>query len=112
MRVRIYELRPSPNGFVVDEDLLHCIIDIQDGKGSFKFLNTSREKLIRSLFEAPSMSFVVGGQGPDGVHFDAMETHPAWMAEAIEAIVSDELYGHNLGGVIEYDGDRDAPKSS
>lgn len=110
MRVRIYQLRPSPNGFVIDEDRLHCILEIQDGKGTFKFLNTSREKLIRSLFEAPSMSFVAGGQDPDGVHFDAMETRPAWTIAAIEAIVGDQLYGHSLGAVIEYDEDRDATR--
>lgn len=103
MRVKVYELRPGPSGFVVDEDRLYCMIEINNGKGSFRFFDASREKLIRSLFEAPSTRFVAGGQDPDGVHFDAMETHPAWSTAAIEAIVSDELYGHNLGGVIEYD---------
>lgn len=111
MRVKIYELRPSPNGFVIDEDRLHCIITIHEGKGSFKFLNASRETLIRSLFEAPSSRFVAGGKSPDGTYFDAMETHPAWTTEAIEAIVEDELYGHNLGGVIEYDADANREKS-
>ncbi len=32
-----------------------------------------------------------------------METHPAWSAEAIKAIVEGQLYGHNLGATIEYD---------
>jgi hypothetical protein len=103
MRVKVYELQPGPHGFVVDEDRLYCVIEINEGKGNFRFFDTRREELIRSLFEAPSSRFVAGGRGQDGVHFDAMETHPAWTVAAIEAIVGDELYGHNLGGVIEYD---------
>lgn len=101
--VRIHELRPSSSGFVLDEDRLHCIIDIEHGRGRFRFLNASREKLIRSLFDGPSTRLVAGGRSPDGFHFDAMETHPAWSVEAIETIVKDELYGHNLGAIIEYD---------
>lgn len=101
MRVKVYELKPGGGGFVLDRDRLHCIITIEEGKGSFKFLNPSREKLIRELFDGPSFSFVSGGRTPDGAHWDAAETHPAWSAEAIKAIVEDELYGHNLGATIE-----------
>ena len=103
MRVKVYELMPGPAGFVVDKSRLHCVIDVKDGKGSFRFANGSREKLIRSLFEGPSTTFVGGGKTPDGDFFDAVETHPAWSVEAIKAVVEDELYGHNLGATIEYD---------
>lgn len=103
MRVKVYQLQPSGQGFVLDKSRMHCIITIKEGKGSFKFLNPSREKLIRELFDGPSSVFVSGGATPDGVHWDAMETHPAWSVEAIEAIVKEELYGHNLGATIEYE---------
>lgn len=101
MRVKVYELQPGPGGFVLDKDRLHCVIDIKDGRGSFRFLNPSREKLIRSLFDGPSTTFVGGGKTSDGAFFDALETHPAWSVEAIEAIVEDQLYGFNLGATIE-----------
>lgn len=101
MRVKVYQLQPSPDGFVLDKERLHCVIDVEDGKGSFQFLDTSREKLIRSLFDGPSTIFVAGGKTPDGAFFDAVETHPAWSVEAIEAIVDNELYGFNLGATIE-----------
>jgi hypothetical protein len=103
MRVKVYELQPGEGGFVLDRDRLHCVLTIEDGKGSFKFLNSSREKLIRELFDGPSSCFVCGGATPDGMHWDAMETHSAWSVEAIKAIVNDELYGHNLGATIEYE---------
>lgn len=103
MRVKVYELRPGLRGFVLDKHRKHCIIDIREGKGSFPFLDPSREKLMRSLFDEPSRTFVAGGKSPDGVHFDAIETHPACSVEAIEAIVNEELYGFNLGATIEYD---------
>lgn len=103
MRVTIYKLRPSPNGFVLNEDRMQCIIEIHEGKGTFRFLSPSREKLIRSLFEGPSTRFGAGGRSPDGTYFDAMETHPAWSVEAIESIVKHQLYGHSLGATIEYD---------
>ena len=102
MLVKVYSLMPTDKGFVLDKDCLHCIITVKDGKGSFKFKNSSREKLIRELFDGPSSVFVSGGKAPDGTHWDAMESHPAWSIEAIEAIVNDELYGHSLGGTIEY----------
>jgi hypothetical protein len=101
MRVKVYELQPGEGGFVLDLDRLYCVITIEDGKGSFRFLNASREKLIRELFDGPSSSFVSGGTTPDGAHWDALETHPAWSVEAIKAIVEAELYGHNLGATIE-----------
>jgi hypothetical protein len=100
MRVKVYELEPGPEGFVLDQQRMHCIIDINDGKGEFKFRDSSREKLIRSLFDEPYSGFVAGGKSPDGSYFDAMQTHPAW---SVEAIVNEELYGHNLGATIEYD---------
>jgi len=110
MRVKIYSLKPKdgvfrPTGgeWVLDKDLLHCIITIKDGKGDFKFLNASREKLIRDLFNAPSTVFVAGGTSLDGAHWDAIQSHPAWSVEAIEAIVKHELYGCTLGATIEYD---------
>jgi hypothetical protein len=103
MRVKVYELKPGLGGFVLDPQLMHCIIDIEDGKGRFQFFDSSREKLIRSLFDGPSSIFVAGGKTPDGAYFDAMETHPAWSVEAIEAIVKEELYGFNLGATIELD---------
>ncbi len=103
MRVKVYELEPGPEGFVLDLQRMHCIIDIKDGNGKFKFLDSRREKMIRSLFDGPYSGFVAGGQSPDGVYFDAMNTYPAWSVEAIEATVKDELYGHNLGATIEYD---------
>ncbi|MGA2571554.1 MAG: hypothetical protein ABSF23_13625 [Terracidiphilus sp.] len=111
MRVKVYELKPrggwfhKPSGgeFVLDKSRLHCIITIEGGEGSFQFLDPSREKLIRELFDAPSTVFVAGGQSPDGAHWDAVEHHPAWSVEAIEAIVKDELYGHSLGATIEYE---------
>ena len=103
MRLKVYELMPSGDGFVVDKSRLYCVIDVKDGKGTFRFVDASREKLIRSLFDGPSHSFVAGGKTPDGGFFDAMETHPAWSVEAIKAVVEDELYGHNLGATIDYD---------
>jgi hypothetical protein len=103
MRVKVYELEPGPEGFVLDLQRMHCIIDIKDGKGSFRFLDPRREKLIQSLFDEPYSGFVAGGQSSDGVYFDAVQTHPAWSVEAIEAIVNGELYGYNLGATIEYD---------
>jgi hypothetical protein len=103
MRVKIFSLMPSDKGFVLDKNCLHCIITIKDGNGSFKFINSDREKLIRELFDGPSSRFVSGGQAHDGTHWDAMEHHPAWSVEAIEAIVNDVLYGHSLGGTIEYE---------
>ena len=103
MRVTVYELQPGDGGFVLDKSRMHCIIAIKEGKGSFKFLDPSREKLIRELFDGPSSNFVSGGMTPDGAHWDAIETHPAWSVEAIEAIVKKQLYGHNLGATIEYD---------
>ncbi len=103
MRIKAYQLKPGLNGFVWDTQCIHCIIDIKDGKGSFQFLDPSREKLIRSLFNEPSSTFVAAGKSPDGVYFDALETHPAWSFEAVEAIVKEELYGFNLGATIEYD---------
>jgi hypothetical protein len=103
MHVKVYSLMPSTEGFVLDKNCLHCTITMKDGKGSFKFHNSSREKLIRELFDGPSARFVSGGQTPDGTHWDAMEQHSAWSVEAIEAIVNDELYGHSLGAMIEYD---------
>jgi hypothetical protein len=102
MRVKVYDLQPSGGGFVLDKSRLHCIITIKDGKGSFEFHNLKREKLIRELFDGPTSHFVSGGATPDGVQWDAMETHPAWSVEAIESIVEDELYGHNLGATVEY----------
>jgi len=104
MRIKVYELKPGDEGFVLDKSRMYCIIAIKDGMGSFKFYDSSREKLIRSLFDGPSSNFVSGGKSPDGVHWDAIETHPAWSVEAIEAIVNEELYGHNLGATIEYEG--------
>jgi hypothetical protein len=103
MRVKVYELKPGPEGFVLDPQRMCCIIDIKDGKGSFEFLDPSREKLIRSLFDGPSSIFVAGGKTPDGVCFDAIQTHPAWSAEAIETIAKEELYGFNLAATIESD---------
>jgi hypothetical protein len=103
MRVKVYELRPGTRGFVLDMRQLHCVIDIQQGKGSFQFHNSRREKLIRSLFDAPSNTFTAGGISPGGVYVDAVQTHPAWSVEAIKAIVKDDLYGFNLGATIEYD---------
>lgn len=101
MRVKVYEIMPGPTGFVLDEQRLHCIIDIEDGNGTFHFLNHSREKLIRQLFSSPSSTFVAGGKSTDGLHFDVIETHPAWSAEAIHAVIEGELYGFNLGAAIE-----------
>lgn len=103
MRVKVYELKPSLRGYVIDKSRLHCIIEVKEGKGSFRFLNTKREKIIRELFDAGSNVFVAGGQSPDGMHFDAVEHHPAWSKDAIEAIVKDELYGFNLGATVEED---------
>lgn len=103
MRVKVYQLMPGPEGFVLDLDRMHCVIDIKDGQGRFKFMNSSREQLIRLLFDGPSSTFVAGGRSPDGTYFDAMETHPAWSVEAIEAVVKSELYGFSLGATIEYD---------
>jgi hypothetical protein len=103
MRVKVYDLQPGDGGFVIDKSSLHCVITIKDGNGSFKFLNTGREKLIRELFDGPSSRFVSGGTTPDGAHWDALETHPAWSVEAIEAIFEDQLYGFNLGATIEYE---------
>ncbi len=116
MRVKVYEIRPpwgketekilhGPGGgeYVLDKSCLHCIITVKEGKGSFKFLNPSREEQIRRKFDAPSFRFVAGGGAPGGVHWDATETHPAWSIEAIEAIVKHQLYGSNLGATIEYD---------
>lgn len=87
----------------MDKSCKDCIITIKEGKGSFRFLNSSREKVIRMLFDAPSSTFVSGGKTPDGMHWDAKETHPAWSVEAIEAIVKHKLFGFNLGATIEYD---------
>lgn len=103
MRVKVYELQPGPAGFELDKDRLHCIIDIKEGKGTFRFLDSSREKLIRSLFDGPSSSFVAGGKTPEGFYLDAIETHPAWSAEAVEAVVKSQLYGFNLGATIEHE---------
>lgn len=103
MRVRVYELQPGPAGFELDKERMHCIIDIKAGKGSFEFFDSRREKLIRSLFENPSKTFVAGGKTPDGYYVDAMKSDPAWSAEAVETVVSDVLYGFNLGATIEYD---------
>lgn len=103
MRVKVYGLRPGLTGFVIDKHRMYCTIDIKDGKGSFEFFDSSREELIRSLFDSPSSTFVAGGKTPDGFCFDAVKTHPAWSVEAIEAIVKEELYGFNMGATIEYD---------
>jgi hypothetical protein len=103
MRVKVYELQPVDGKFVLDKDRLQCVITIKKGKGSFKFFNSRREKLIRELFDGPSCCFVSGGTAPDGTHWDAMETHPAWTVEAIEAIVKNQLYASSLGATIEYD---------
>lgn len=104
MRIKVYSLKPGPKGFVIDKKCLHCIIEVRNGKGSFRFYDASREKLIREIFDAPSSVFVSGGQMPDGMSFDAVETHPAWSDEAIEAIVKEELYGLSLGATIEREG--------
>ena len=101
MRVKVYELKPGDEGFVLDKSRMYCIIAIKEGMGSFKFLDPSREKLIRSLFDGPSSNFVSGGKTPDGAYWDAIETHPAWSVEAIEVIVKEQLYGYNLGATIE-----------
>lgn len=103
MRVKVYELEPGPQGFVLDKGRLHCIIDVEEGEGRFRFKDLGREKLIRSLFSAPSSTFVAGGKSPEGVYFDAVKNHPAWSVEAIEAIVKEQLYGFNLGATIEHD---------
>ena len=116
MRVKVYDIRPpgrketekilhGPGGgeYVLDKSCMHCIITVKEGKGSFKFRNPSREKLIRKQFDAPSFRFVAGGEAPGGGHWDATETHPAWSLEAIEAIVKHQLYAFNLGATIEYD---------
>jgi len=103
MRVKIYELQPRGGEFVLDKSRMVCIITFKEGKGSFKFLDLSRERLIRSLFESPSSRFVAGGKSPDGAHWDAVETHPAWSVEAIKAIVDHNLYGFSLGATIEDD---------
>jgi hypothetical protein len=103
MRVKVYDLMPSDGEFVLDKSRFHCAIEIKEGKGSFEFFDSRREKLIRELFDGPSSTFVSGGTTPDGAYWDAMETHPAWSVEAIEAIVKDGLYGFNLGATIEYD---------
>jgi hypothetical protein len=101
MRVKVYELHPVDGKFVLDKDRLHCIITIKNGKGAFKFHDSNREKIIRELFDAPSHVFVAGGTAPDGIHWDAMQTHPAWSVEAIQAIVENQLYGSNLGATID-----------
>lgn len=101
MRVKVYELQPGDGGFQLDKSRLHCILAIEEGRGNFNFLDPSREKLIRELFDGPSSNFVSGGTTPDGAHWDAIESHPAWTVEAIEAIVNDQLYAHNLGATIE-----------
>jgi hypothetical protein len=103
MRVTVYELKPVEDGFVLDRSRMYCLIEVKDGRGSFKFFDRSREKLIRELFDGPSLNFVSGGMTPEGAHWDAMETHSAWSVEAIEAIVKGQLYGHNLGATIEYE---------
>jgi hypothetical protein len=87
----------------LDKSRLHCTITVKDGKGSFQFRNSSREKLIREEFEAPSFRFVAGGEALGGGHWDAAETHPAWSVAAIEAIVKHQLYAFSLGATIEYD---------
>lgn len=76
------------------------MVTIKDGKGSFRFHDTRREKILRDLFEKPVSSFVAGGKTPEGVHWDAGTTHPAWSKEAIELIIGDKLRGYNLGGKI------------
>jgi hypothetical protein len=48
MPVKVYELKPGLEGFVLDMQRIHCTIDIKDRKGSFQFLDLSCEKLIRS----------------------------------------------------------------
>ncbi|MGO8819177.1 MAG: hypothetical protein ACLQVG_31445 [Terriglobia bacterium] len=116
MRVKVYEIRPSykkeaanilhgPGGgeYVLDTSRMQCVITVREGEGSFKFVNSSREKLIRETFDAPSFRFVAGGEMPGGGHWDGAETHPAWSVEAIESIVKHQLYGFNLGATIEYD---------
>ena len=116
MHVKVYGIRPpwrketekilhGPGGgeYVLDKSRMHCIITVKEGKGSFKFVNSSREKLIREQFDAPSFRFGAGGEAPGGVHWDATETHPAWSVEAIESIVKHQLYGFNLGATIEYE---------
>lgn len=125
MRVKVYEIRPpwkketerilhGPGGgeYVLDTSRMQCIITVKEGKGSFKFVNWSREKLIRETFDAPSFRFVAGGKMPGGGHWDGTETHPAWSVEAIESIVKHQLYGFNLGATIEYDkwDDKSPPK--
>ena len=80
MRVKVYEIRPpwkketerilhGPGGgeYVLDTSRMQCIITVKEGKGSFKFVNWSREKLIRETFDAPSFRFVAGGKCLVGV---------------------------------------------
>ncbi len=100
MRIEIFELRRMSDGFVIDEGRPVAVVTIKAGKGSFRFHDTRREKILRDLFEKPVSSFVTGGKTLDGVHWDAAKTYPAWSKEAIELIVGDKLRGYNLGGKI------------
>jgi hypothetical protein len=100
MIIEIYELRPGEEGFVINDRRLLCIITVKDGKGSFNFLDSRRERLIRGMFEGSALSFVDGGTGPGGIHVDSLVKRPAWSREAVEAIVNEQLFGSGMGGKI------------
>lgn len=103
MRVTVYELRPGDGKFVLDKSHKHCIIAIKEGRGSFLLLDPSRQKLIQELFDGLSSNSVSGGKEPERAHWDAIETHPAWSVEVIEAIIKEQLFGFNMCATIEYE---------
>jgi hypothetical protein len=107
VRIAIYELRREGDGFVIDERRLVAVITIEDGKRGFRFRDKRREKTLRALFENPLVSFVAGGKTPDGAHWDAATTYPAWSQEAIEQIIGDRLRSYNLGGIVTHDSARE-----
>ena len=100
MRVEIYKLRREASDWVIDEKHPVAEVTVKDGQGSFHFHDKSWEKSLRKLFNEPAAAFRSGGTTPDGTHFDAFVTYPAWTWDAIELIVSDILRGYSLGGKI------------
>ena len=108
MRIEIYELRRTKDGFGIDEKRHVATVVVKDGKGILQCQDKRREKSLSNLFENPLTTFVAGGKKPDGAHWDAVTTYPAWSKEAIDQIVEDTLRRYNLGAIVIKDS---APKS-
>lgn len=88
MIVEIFELKPTRDGdYVINPRRRVATVTVGNGRGDIRVFDKEREELVRGLFENPSLDFVGGGNGTDGIR-----RHPSWTPEAVEATLK-KLFG-------------------